>query len=114
MTGGADGLADMVAGTERGLLLTTLWYIRVVDPTVLLLTGLTRDGVYLVEDGEVTAAVDHNFRFNESPLDLLRRATQVGASEVTLPREWGDWATRAAMPPLRIPDFHMSSVSLGR
>src|SRR6478672_8558271 len=110
MTGGSASLADMIAGTERGLLLTTLWYIRTVDPTVLLLTGLTRDGVYLVEDGEVTAAVN-NFRFNESPLDLLRRATEAGASEVTLPREWGDWATRAAMPSLRIPDFHMSSVS---
>ena len=110
MTGGSASLADMVAGTERGLLLTTLWYIRTVDPTVLLLTGLTRDGVYLVEDGEVTAAVN-NFRFNESPLDLLRRATEAGVSEVTLPREWGDWATRAAMPTLRIPDFHMSSVS---
>jgi predicted Zn-dependent protease len=110
MTGGSNDLADMIAGTERGLLLTTLWYIREVDPTTLLLTGLTRDGVYLIEDGEVTAAVN-NFRFNESPLDLLRRATEAGVSEKTLPREWGDWATRAAMPSLRIPDFHMSSVS---
>lgn len=110
MTGGTAELAEMIAATERGLLLTTLWYIREVDPTVLLLTGLTRDGVYLVEDGEVSAAVN-NFRFNESPLDLLRRATEAGVSEVTLPREWGDWATRAAMPTLRIPDFHMSSVS---
>ena len=110
MTGGTESLADMVSSTERGLLLTTLWYIRVVDPTVLPLTGLTRDGVYLVEDGQVTAAVN-NFRFNESPLDLLRRVSVAGASEVTLPREWGDWATRAAMPSLRIPDFHMSSVS---
>jgi predicted Zn-dependent protease len=110
MTGGTTELADMLAGTEHGLLLTTLWYIREVDPTTLLLTGLTRDGVYLIEDGEVTAAVN-NFRFNESPLDLLRRATEAGVSEVTLPREWGDWATRAAMPSLRIPDFHMSSVS---
>ncbi|MBU8832719.1 metallopeptidase TldD-related protein [Mycolicibacterium goodii] len=110
MTGGTTELADMIAATERGLLLTTLWYIREVDPTVLLLTGLTRDGVYLIEDGEVTAAVN-NFRFNESPLDLLRRATEAGISERTLPREWGDWATRAAMPTLRIPDFHMSSVS---
>jgi len=110
MTGGSASLAEMVAATERGLLLTTLWYIREVDPTVLLLTGLTRDGVYLVEDGQVKGAVN-NFRFNESPLDLLRRATEVGVSEVTLPREWGDWATRAAMPSLRIPDFHMSSVS---
>jgi predicted Zn-dependent protease len=110
MTGGSASLADMIAGTERGLLLTTLWYMRTVDPTVLLLTGLTRDGVYLVEDGEVRAAVN-NFRFNESPLDLLRRATEAGVSEATLPREWGDRATRAAMPSLRIPDFHMSSVS---
>ena len=110
MSGGTASLADMVAGTERGLLLTTLWYIRTVDPTTLLLTGLTRDGVYLVEDGEVTAAVN-NFRFNESPLDLLRRATEASAAEVTLPREWSDWATRAVMPTLRIPDFHMSSVS---
>lgn len=110
MTGGTGDLADMIAGTERGLLLTTLWYIRTVDPTTLLLTGLTRDGVYLIEDGEITAAVN-NFRFNESPLDLLRRATEAGVPEKTLPREWSDWATRAVMPTLRIPDFHMSSVS---
>ena len=110
MTGGTSSLDDMVAGTERGLLLTTLWYIRVVDPGVLLLTGLTRDGVYLVENGQITRAVN-NFRFNESPLDLLRRVSEAGVSEVTLPREWGDWATRAQMPSLRIPDFHMSSVS---
>ncbi|WP_204802498.1 metallopeptidase TldD-related protein [Mycobacterium riyadhense] len=110
MTGGSADLADMIAATEHGLLLTTLWYIREVDPTTLLLTGLTRDGVYLVEDGEVTAAVN-NFRFNESPLDLLRRATEAGVSEKTLPREWSEWATRTAMPSLRIPDFHMSSVS---
>ena len=110
MTGGSADLGAMIGATERGLLLTTLWYIREVDPTTLLLTGLTRDGVYLIENGKVTAAVN-NFRFNESPLDLLRRATAAGLSELTLPREWGDWATRAAMPSLRIPDFHMSSVS---
>ena len=110
MTGGTASQAEMIAATERGLLLTTLWYIRTVDPTTLLLTGLTRDGVYLIEDGEITAAVN-NFRFNESPLDLLRRATEAGTAQQTLPREWADWATRAVMPTLRIPDFHMSSVS---
>ncbi|WP_433527504.1 metallopeptidase TldD-related protein [Nocardia pseudovaccinii] len=111
LTGGSGASIDaMIANTERGLLLTTLWYIREVDPATLLLTGLTRDGVYLVENGEVTAAVN-NFRFNESPIDLLRRTTEAGATETTLPREWKDWFTRAAMPPLRIPDFHMSSVS---
>ncbi|MFB7874645.1 metallopeptidase TldD-related protein [Nocardia sp. NPDC056064] len=111
LTGGSDAsLDDMIARTERGLLLTCLWYIREVDPASLLLTGLTRDGVYLVENGEVTGAVN-NFRFNESPLDLLRRVSEAGATQVTLPREWKDWFSRAAMPPLRIPDFHMSSVS---
>lgn len=110
MTGGTSSLADMVAATERGLLLSTLWYIRTVDPATLLLTGLTRDGVYLIEDGEITGAVN-NFRFNESPIDLLRRATEASRPEITLPREWSDWATRAMMPALRIPDFHMSSVS---
>ncbi|MFJ3159657.1 metallopeptidase TldD-related protein [Streptomyces kanasensis] len=111
---GGDGrsLEEMVAATERGLLLTCLWYIREVDPATLLLTGLTRDGVYLVEGGEVVAEVN-NFRFNESPVDLLGRATEAGRTERTLPREWGDWFTRAAMPPLRVPDFHMSSVSQG-
>ena len=115
LTGGSDAsLQDMVAGTERGLLLTCLWYIRVVDPATLLLTGLTRDGVYLVEGGEVVAEVDHNFRFNYSPLDVLRRATEVGGTERTLPREWKDWFTRTAMPAARVAGFNMSSVSLGR
>jgi predicted Zn-dependent protease len=115
LSGGAGGsMDDLVAGTERALLLTCLWYIRLVDPTTLLLTGLTRDGVYLVEKGEVTAEVDHNFRFNFSPLDVLRRAAEVGSTERTLPREWKDWFTRAAMPPVRVPEFFMSSVSLGR
>ncbi|MCR8694965.1 metallopeptidase TldD-related protein [Rhodococcus pyridinivorans] len=111
LTGGSTAdVDDMIARTERGLLLTTVWYLREVDPAVLLLTGLTRDGVYLVEDGQVRAAVN-NFRFNESPVDLLGRATEIGATERTLPREWKDWFTRTAMPPVRIPDFHMSSVS---
>ncbi|MGY1838702.1 MULTISPECIES: metallopeptidase TldD-related protein [unclassified Modestobacter] len=102
--------AEMIANTDRGLLLTTLWYIREVDPQTLLLTGLTRDGVFLVENGEVTGAVN-NFRFNESPVDLLARATEASRTERTLPREWNDWFTRAAMPTLRVPDFNMSSVS---
>ncbi|WP_328539505.1 TldD/PmbA family protein [Streptomyces sp. NBC_00344] len=110
--GGDRSLDEMVAATERGLLLTCLWYIREVDPATLLLTGLTRDGVYLVENGEVVGEVN-NFRFNESPVDLLSRATEAGRTEKTLPREWGDYFTRAAMPALRIPDFNMSSVSRG-
>jgi len=101
---------DMVGRTERGLLLTCLWYIREVDPQTLLLTGLTRDGVYLVENGEVVGEVN-NFRFNESPVDLLGRFSESGATVPAFSREWGDYFPRAAMPPLRIPDFNMSSVS---
>jgi predicted Zn-dependent protease len=108
--GAAGSLADLIARTRRGLLLTCLWYIREVDPQTLLLTGLTRDGVYLVEDGEVVAAVN-NFRFNESPVAMLGRITEAGATMPTLPREWNDFFTRAAMPPVRVEGFNMSSVS---
>jgi predicted Zn-dependent protease len=106
---GSASLEDMIASTERGLLLNTLWYIRSVDPATLLLTGLTRDGVYLVEDGRVVGQVN-NFRFNESPLDLLTRATEAGRVEQTLPREFDEFY-RARTCPIRIPDFNMSSVS---
>jgi predicted Zn-dependent protease len=108
---GADGdLTTLVGDTDRGLLLTCLWYIRVVDRQTLLLTGLTRDGVYLVENGEVTGAVN-NFRFNESPVDLLGRFSTASLTEPALSREWGDVFSRTAMPALRVPDFNMSSVS---
>lgn len=103
-------IEDMVRSTGHGLLLSTFWYVRMVDPQTLLMTGLTRDGVYQVDDGEVVGAVT-NFRFNESPVSLLRRITEVGRTERCYPREWGDWFTRTAMPPARVPDFNMSSVS---
>jgi predicted Zn-dependent protease len=109
-SGRSGGLPELIAGTERGLLVTCLWYIREVDPQTLLLTGLTRDGVYLVEHGEVTGAVN-NFRFNESPVDILRRVVQASTPERALPREWGDYFTRAAVPALRVADFNMSTVS---
>ncbi len=109
--GGAGTEEDLVAGTERGLLLTCLWYIREVDPQSLLLTGLTRDGVYLVEGGEITGVVN-NFRFNDSPVDLLRRFSHASATVPSFSREWGDdYFSRAATPALRVPDFNMSSVS---
>jgi predicted Zn-dependent protease len=110
LAGASGTVEDLIASTERGLLLNSLFYIRVVDPITLLLTGLTRDGVYLVEDGKVTGAVN-NFRFNESPVDLLARATEAGATVRTIGREGGEYLNRTKMPPLRIPDFNMSSVS---
>jgi predicted Zn-dependent protease len=108
--GGTATLTEMIAATKRGLLLTCLWYIRDVDPERLLLTGLTRDGVYLIEDGAVVGAVN-NFRWNESPVELLGRITEVGAAELTLCREWNDFFNRTVMPPVRVPDFNMSTVS---
>ena len=108
--GGSASLEELTRSTEDGLLLTCLWYIREVDPQSLLLTGLTRDGVYKVEGGEVVGVVN-NFRFNESPVDLLSRIAEAGRTEITLPREWNDYFTRTAMPALRVADFNMSSVS---
>ncbi|MGI8434242.1 MAG: metallopeptidase TldD-related protein [Nocardioidaceae bacterium] len=108
--GGAGGIDDLVASSDRALLVTCLWYIREVDPQSLLLTGLTRDGVYLVEGGEVRGAVN-NFRFNESPVDLLNRFTEAGETVRSFSREWGDYFPRTATPALRIPDFNMSTVS---
>lgn len=108
--GASGSVDDVVAGLDHGLLVTCLWYIRVVDPQTLLLTGLTRDGVYLVENGEVTGAVN-NFRFNESPVDLLGRFTTAGATVPSFSREWGDEFSRTATPPLLVPDYNMSSVS---
>jgi predicted Zn-dependent protease len=100
----------MIASTGRALLVTCFWYIRMVDPQTMLLTGLTRDGVFLVEDGEVKGAVN-NFRFNMSPLDMLGQTTEVGRSRSALAREFGDYFTFAKIPPLRVRDFHMTSVS---
>jgi predicted Zn-dependent protease len=109
--GATGSIEDLVAGTERGLLVTCLWYIREVDPQTMLLTGLTRDGVYLVEGGEITGAVN-NFRWNESPVDLLTRFTAASTTVPSFSREWGDdYFSRTATPALRIPDFNMSSVS---
>jgi predicted Zn-dependent protease len=110
LPGATDSLDELIARTQRGLLLTCLWYIREVDPVTLLVTGLTRDGVYLVDGGEVIGAVN-NFRFNESPIDVLARTTEVGRTVRALSREWGDWQSRTEMPALRVADFNMSSVS---
>ena len=111
LPGAAGGTDDLVAATTgRALLLTCLWYIREVDPQTLLLTGLTRDGVHVIEDGEVVGTAT-NFRFNESPVALLDRIQAASATQRCLPREWGDYFNRAAMPALRVEGFNMSTVS---
>ncbi|MEU6440352.1 metallopeptidase TldD-related protein [Streptomyces sp. NPDC047046] len=112
---GGDGAAapsgqEMVRATRRGLLVNCLWYMRPTDSGTLSLTGVTRDGVFLVEDGRVTARVN-DFRFAESPVSLLDRATEVGRTERTLAREFGAHFPRTAMPHLRIPDFLLTAAS---
>lgn len=110
--GASSSLADLIKKVDNGLLLTTLWYIRMVDPNSLLLTGLTRDGVYHVKGGEVVGATN-NFRWNDSPVSALSRIAHAGASEWTQPREWAGDVTNMSMPPLVIKDFNMSTVSPG-
>jgi predicted Zn-dependent protease len=110
VAGGHGTLDDVIARTQEGLLVTCLWYNRVVDPQTLLLTGLTRDGVYVVRGGEVVGAAT-NFRFNDSPVDVLRRIEDAGVATSTLAREMGDYFNRAAMPPLLVRDFNFSTVS---
>jgi predicted Zn-dependent protease len=108
---GAHGSLDEVAQrVGDGLLVTCLWYIREVDARSLLLTGLTRDGVYVVRDGEVIGACG-NFRFNESPIAMLSRIADAGDPVGCLPREWADWFTRAQVAPLAIDDFNLSTPS---
>jgi predicted Zn-dependent protease len=107
---GFGSLEDLVARTSRGLLVTCLWYNRLVDPQTLLLTGLTRDGVYEVRDGEIVGAAG-NFRFNDSPVSILQRITDSTTTSRTMPREFGDYANRVAMPALAVSDFHFSTAS---
>ena len=109
VAGDGPTLEEMIARTRRALLVTCLWYIRTVDPQAALLTGLTRDGVFLVEDGEVRGAVN-NFRWNMSPLTAFTHATEIGRSRPALPREHDEFL-RVKAPPVRIERFNMSSVS---
>ncbi len=111
MVGGGTGGAvdDMIARTSRGLLVTCLWDIRTVDPQTALQTGLTRDGVFLVEDGEVRGAVN-NFRWNMSPIAAFAQATEFGNDDLALPREYDEFL-RVKAPPMRVDRFRMSSVS---
>ncbi len=111
--GGEGSVLDLAARLDEGLLITSLWYIREVDPRSLLLTGLTRDGVFRVSGGEVVGAVD-NFRFNESPIDLLGRIRDAGSTTPTFSREWGEWFSRTSMPALTVDGFNVSTLSEAR
>lgn len=107
---GSGSLTELAQRMGEGLLVTCLWYIREVDPQNLLLTGLTRDGVYVVSGGEIVGATN-NFRFNESPIDMLSRVVDAGETIPCLPREWADWFSRAQVAPLTIEGFNLSTRS---
>jgi predicted Zn-dependent protease len=107
MTGGDKSTADLVRGTDRGVLVTRTWYIRMVDPQTVLLTGLTRDGTFYIENGQIKHPIK-NFRFNESPVIMLNNIDELGK-----PVRVGGDETGFAMvlPPMRLRDFTFTSLS---
>ena len=110
-TDAAASLEELIKGVERGLLVTRFWYIRAVDQRTLLYTGITRDGVFLIERGAISGAVN-NFRFNESPITMLNNLVAVGEPERVSSSESGDVGGPAVVvPPLVVKDFSFTSVS---
>jgi PmbA protein len=104
--GGAAKLDDMVASTERGILVTRLWYIREVDPYEKIMTGMTRDGTFLVEDGRVVSGV-RNFRFNQSLIELLNQVEQLSPAE----RASGEEAIDMVVPAMKVSGFNFTEVT---
>lgn len=109
MSGGNSSIEEMIRGTDRGLLVTRLWYIRPVDPRTILFTGLTRDGTFLIENGRITSAVK-NLRWNESPIFMLNNIEQM--SEPVRVNASEDGAGGAVMvPAIKSRDFTFTSLS---
>jgi predicted Zn-dependent protease len=108
--GSNQSLEDMIKSTRRGLLVTFFWYIRPVDTLTLLNTGMTRDGLFLIENGEITGPVQ-NFRWNMSPLVGFANISAIGRSVPIHTGESYDGPGTALIPPIRIEDFYMTSVS---
>jgi PmbA protein len=105
-SGGDSSLEKMIASTEHGLLITRLWYIREVDPYEKIMTGMTRDGLFLVENGRVVSAA-RNFRFNQSLLEMLRNVELMGPAV----RATGEEAFEMVVPAMKVRDFHFSEVT---
>jgi predicted Zn-dependent protease len=104
--GGKTSVDEMIASTDRGLLVTRLWYIREVDPYEKIMTGMTRDGLFLVEKGKITKAV-RNFRFNQSVLEMLRNVDSLGPAH----RTSGEEAFEMVVPAMKVRNFHFSEVT---
>lgn len=107
MEGGTQSVEDLIKSTDRGILVTRLWYIRPVDPQTLLQTGLTRDGTFYIENGQIKFPIK-NFRFNESPIIMLNNLDALGKPERTVSGESG---IHAMIPPMKIRDFTFTSLS---
>ena len=107
MEGGSATLDEMIKSTKKGILVTKLWYIRTVDPQTLLLTGLTRDGTFLIEDGKIKYPIK-NFRFNESPIIMLNNLETLGKPERVVSTESNQ---SYMVPPMKIREFTFSSLS---
>jgi predicted Zn-dependent protease len=107
MSGGSASIDEMIKGTERGILVTRLWYLREVDPRTILYTGLTRDGTFLIENGKISHAAQ-NFRFNESPLFMLNNLETLGKAERLAGTEQGG---SIVMPSIKVRDFNFTSLS---
>jgi predicted Zn-dependent protease len=110
MSGGTATLEELIASTQRGILVTRFWYIRGVDPRTILLTGLTRDGTFLIEQGRVTRAVK-NLRFNESPVFMLNNVEALGRPERVNASESLGPGMPIIVPPLKVRDFNFTSLS---
>jgi predicted Zn-dependent protease len=110
MKGGDDSVEEMIASTERGVLLTRFWYIRGINPRTIAYTGLTRDGTFLIEDGKITRPVT-NFRFNQSLVEMLQNVETIGKSVRVAASENSSVSTPIVVPALKVRDFNLSSVS---
>jgi len=110
MAGGDNSLEEMIASTERGVLLTRFWYIRGLNPRIISYTGLTRDGTFLIEDGKVSRPVT-NFRFNQSLVEMLQNVEMMGPAVRVAASENSSVSTPIVVPALKVRDFNLSSVS---
>ena len=104
--GGKTSLEEMIASTEQGIAGHALWYIREVDPYEKIMTGMTRDGLFLIEKGKIARAA-RNFRFNQSVLEMLRNVECLGPAR----RATGEEAFEMVVPPMKIRNFHFSEVT---
>ena len=109
MDGGTQSPDELIRSVKEGLLITSFWYIRNVDDQTLLKTGLTRDGLFWVENGEIKSGVT-NFRWNESPLNVLKNVVAMSRPVVTAPRDGWD-GLPMMVPALHVSSFNFSSIS---